>query len=293
MCYNDRMKIFISGADGALGTAMQEILRREKIGFAATDANQLDITDFKKVNEYLLNHRPDVILHLAAISNVDDCEEHKEMAFRVNALGCLGMAIAARKIASKILYVSTNFVFDGRGEKPYHEYSAPNPVNEYGSTKLLGEKYIREVCDRFYIVRTSWLFGRNSKTFISRFLGAEPKPPSINAICDQHGSFTYLPDLAEAILQLVKSDNFGIYHIVNSQVATWCDFALKAKDIMRFKTEINPVKTDELGLAAARPVYAPLASHSFEFLFGRPVRPWHEALIEYIKTIRQPANAQA
>src|SRR4030042_533962 len=287
------MKVFISGADCALGTAMQEVLRREKIGFASTDIIQLDITDFKKVNEYLLNHRPEVILHCAAISNVDACEEHKEMAFRVNALSTLGLAIVARKIDSKILYVSTNFVFDGKSETPYHEYSTPNSISEYGFTKLLGEKHIQELCGRFYIVRTSWLFGKNSKTFMSKFLASEPKPSSINAICDQYGSFTYIPDLTEAILQLIKSDNFGIYHIVNSQIATWCDFVLKAKDLMKFRTEINPIKTDELNLPAPRPLYAPLASNNFEFLFGRQQRPWHEALAEYIKTIQRPVSTQS
>ncbi len=284
------MKVFISGADGALGIAMQGVLRREKIGFAATDINQLDITDFKKVNDYLLNSRPDVILHFAAISNVDACEEHKDMAFRVNALSTLGLATIARKIDSKILYTSTNFVFDGRSETAYSEYSTPNPISEYGFTKLLGEKHVQDLCGRFYIIRTSWLFGKNSKTFISKFLANEPKPPSIDAICDQYGSFTYIPDLTETILQLIKSDNYGMYHIVNSEIATWCDFVLKAKDLMKFKTEINPIKTEELNLPAPRPLYAPLASNNFEFLFGRKLRPWPEALAEYIKTIQRPAS---
>ena len=279
------MKVFISGADGALGLELQSLLRREHINFLATDINQLDITDFKKTKTTLLNYRPDVILHFAAISDVDACEKNSDLAFRVNALGSLGLAIITKKIDAKILYISSNFIFDGNSEEPYREYSTPNPINEYGQTKLLGENYIKDICDRYFIVRTSWLFGGNSKTFISKFIISENKPSSINVICDQFASFTYIPDLAEALLLLVKSDNHGIFHIVNTGVGSWLDFILKAKEYMKFKTEIKPVKTEELNLAALRPTFAPLASKHFDFLFDKKMRTWEEALGEFIKSI--------
>jgi dTDP-4-dehydrorhamnose reductase len=246
------MKVFITGADGALGTAMQNTLRQEHIQFLATDINQLDITDFKKVNETMHNHRPDAILHFAAISNVDACEQNKDLAMRINALGTLGLAIAAKKIGAKFLYVSTNFVFDGRQEMSYDEYACTNPVNEYGRTKLIGEHHVREICNTYYVVRTSWLFGDRSKTFISQFLQEKSKPPSINVICDQFASFTYTQDLADALLVIIKSDNYGTYHIVNTGSGSWLDFAIKAKDLMHFKTELNPIRTDELNLPACR-----------------------------------------
>lgn len=281
------MKIFISGADGALGKEMQYLLRKEGINFHASDINELDIANFKKTNEALLKYRPDVILHFAAISDVDACEENKELAFRINALGSLGFAIIAKKIGAKILYVSTNFVFDGNCEESYTEYSQPNPINEYGKTKLLGENYIKDICDRYFIVRTSWLFGKNSKTFISKFLVSENKPDSIDVICDQFASFTYTTDLTETIFLLIKSENYGIFHIVNRNIGSWLDFALKAKKLMRFKTDIKPVKTEELNLLASRPRFTPLASKNFEFLFNRNIRKWEDALVEFIKTIRK------
>lgn len=281
------MKVFISGAGGALGTAMQHLLRRESIQFLATDINQLDITDFKKTNAALLNYRPDVILNFAAISDVDACEEHSEQAFRVHALGSMGLATIARKIGAKILYTSTNFVFDGENEQPYTEYSEPHPINEYGQTKLLGEQYIKDLCDRSFIVRTSWLFGMDSKTFLSKFLASKDKPAFIDVICDQFASFTYIPDLVEALFVLLKSERYGTYHIVNSGIGCWLDFALKAKELMHFKTEIRSVKTEELHLSARRPRYTPLASTHYEFLFNQQIRTWERALADFIKSTTQ------
>ena len=284
------MKIFISGADGALGTAMQNLLRKEKVNFLAADIKQLDITDFKSANIALLNYRPDVILHFAALSDVDACEKNKDLAFRANALSSLGLAIIAKKLGAKILYVSTNFVFDGDSEQPYFEYSTPNPINEYGRTKLLGEYYMKDICEKYFIARTSWLFGENAKTFLSKFLVSTNKPSSIDVICDQFASFTYVLDLAEAIFLLIKSDNYGIFHIVNSGVGSWLDFALKARGLMKFKTEIMPTKTAELNLPARRPKFSPLASEHLEFLFNKNMRKWEEALAEFIKSIADKKN---
>lgn len=279
------MKVLITGADGALGREMQNLLRSEKINFLPTDINQLDVTDFKKANEMILKYRPDVILHFAAISDVDACEENSDMAFSVNALGSLGLAIIAEKIRAKILYTSTNFVFDGTSEAPYFEHSEPHPINEYGRTKLLAEQYIREICYHYFIVRTSWLFGNYSKNFIPKFILSEHKPLSIDAICDLFASFTYIPDLAEVVYLLIKSENYGTYHLANNGIGSWLDFALKAKQLMKFKTEIKPIKAEELHLRAPRPRFTPLASKNFEFLFSKNMRTWNDALVEFIKSI--------
>ncbi len=276
------MKILITGADGALGTDMQRLLQKEGIVFMATDIKQLDITDYKKTNEFLLNYRPTVILHFAALSDVDRCEEESDLALRVNAMGTLGLATIARKIDAKMLYVSTNYIFDGTQEQPYYEYSTPKPVNQYGMTKLLGEHYVRDICSRFFVVRTSWVFGQKSKTFISKFIVSPDKPASIHVICDQFASFTYTVDLAEAILTLIKTDNYGIYHLVNREIGSWLDFALQAKNIMKFKTALNPIITEELNLAACRPRYAPLGSRNYSFLFDKTMRTWQDSLAAFI-----------
>ncbi|MEO0127252.1 MAG: dTDP-4-dehydrorhamnose reductase [candidate division WOR-3 bacterium] len=280
------MKVFITGSQGCLGSVMQNLLKQENVNHFGVDVQQIDISDFKKINETIMNYKPDVILHFAAISDVDACEREPDLAFRINTLSTLGIAIIARKINAKLLYTSTNFVFDGNVERPYYEYDEPNPISTYGKTKYLGEKYIREIYNRFYIVRTSWLFGKNSKTFASRFLQQNEKPRSISVICDQIGSFTYVVDLAEAIFNIIKSENYGTYHIVNGEYGTWLDFLLRAKEIMKFNTELIPVKTDELNLPAPRPKFAPLGSKNYEFLFDKKMRSWQDALVEFIKTLK-------
>ncbi len=281
------MKIFITGADGALGKEMRQIFHKNSISYIASDLNQLDIADFKKANETLLKHRPDIILHFAAISDVDYCEENKDLAFHVNALGTYGRAIIAKKIGAKILYVSTNLVFDGSEEKSYTEYSQTNPVNEYGKTKLLGEHYIKDICDRSYIVRTSCLFSKHSKTYISKFLVAKDKPSSINAICDLFVSFTYTIDLAEAIFSIIKTENYGIFHLVNKGFGAWIDFAIRAQELLKFKTVINPTKVEELNLSAPRPRFTPLDSKNYEFLFHKTLRPWEEALKDFVGSFQK------
>ncbi len=279
------MKVFITGADGALGTAMQKVLHRENITFRATDIKQLDVVDHSAAYDALSNYRPDIILHCAAMNNVDACEANKDLALRVNALSVLGLATIARKINAKMFYISTNFVFDGIAETSYTEYSTPNPINEYGRTKLLGEQYVREICDRYAIVRTAWLFGHKTKNFIPSFLISKDKPGSIDVICDQFGSFTYTVDLAEALFLLIKSDAYGIFHLVNTGIGAWLDFALKAKEIMRFTTDIRPIKTEELHLPAPRPRYAPLDSSNYEYLVGKTMPPWERSLIIFIKSL--------
>jgi dTDP-4-dehydrorhamnose reductase len=279
------VKVFITGAAGALGAEMQRILHRERIDFLPTDLKELNITDQEKTAAVVGNYRPDVILHLAAISDVDACEQNRELALRTNALGSLGLARCTERIGAKIIYLSSNFVFDGKGNHAYQELSVPNPINEYGRTKLLGEHYIKDNCHRFFIVRTAWLFGKNSKTFIPRFLVEPRKPGSINVIRDQIGSFTYIPDLAEAICLLITSEDYGIYHLVNRGVGSWYDFALAAKGLMGFKTEIEPVNTATLKLAAPRPRFAPLDSSHFEAGFRRSLPEWQDALKRFIQTI--------
>lgn len=275
------MRIFISGAKGALGREVIGVLECEGIEFLAIDIDQLDITDFLKTRKTLLDYRPHAILHFAAVSDVDKCEEEPETALRVNAMSTLGLGILANKIDAKILYTSTNFIFDGNDERSYAEEDQPNPINTYGRTKMLGEEYVRNACARHFIVRTSWLFGGYSKNFISRFLNSKEKPSSIDAVCDRHASFTFTRNLAEALLLIIKSEHYGVFHIVNKGVGSFFDFLLKAKEVMKFKTEVRSIRAAELNLPASRPKYSPLASQNYERLFARQMPKWEDALAEF------------
>ena len=279
------MKIFVSGARGALGREMTGLLTREGIEHFATDVDEVDVTKFRQTYAALLDYRPDVILHFAAVSDVDKCEEDPETALRVNALSSLSLGTIAKKINASILYTSTNFVFDGSDKAPYGENSSPNPINRYGKSKLLGEKYIRKSCPYHFIVRTSWLFGRYSRNFISRFLNSDTKPSSLKAVCDRRASFTYTVDLARALLAIIESDKYGIYHIVNRGEGSFMDFLLKAKELMGFKTDITPIKVADLNLPAPRPQYAPLSSHNYEGLCKDGMRNWPDALAEFVSSL--------
>ena len=279
------MKIFVSGAEGALGREMTGLLSKERIEYIGIDIKQLDITDLSRTRELLLKHRPDTILHFAAVSDVDSCEDDRDSAFRVNALSCKGLAEIANELDAKMLYTSTNFIFDGNTKEPYTESSQPNPVNEYGRTKLLGEKYTMDVCKRYFVVRTSWLFGQNAKTYISRFLAMKDKPEAINVISDLRASFTYIKHLSEAILKIIKSEKFGLYHVVNKGIGSWFDFVERAKESMKFKTEIMPVKLHELDLKAARPLFSPLSSDKYEGQFSSQMASWEEAQDDFVYSL--------
>jgi dTDP-4-dehydrorhamnose reductase len=280
------MKILITGANGALGREMTGLLHTNGIEYLATDKENLDITDFKKTYASLMDYRPDIVFHFAAISNVDRCEKIPETALRVNALASLGLAVIASKIGARLVYMSTNFVFDGKNANgPYGEYDEPNPINTYGKTKLLGENYVKSTCSSCYIVRTSWLFGRYSRNFISRFLNNREKPAQLDVVCDRFASFTYTPDLAQALLFLVKSDKFGVYHIVNRGVGSFLDFLCRAQTLMKFRTEIRPINAENLDLLAARPKYSPLASKNYEILTNRQMRTWQDALADFVNTL--------
>jgi len=275
------MKIFVSGANGALGREMTDVLTREGLAFLAVDIDRFDITDFKTTRDVLIDYKPDVILHFAAVSDVDRCEEDPENALRVNSLSSLSLGIIASKIRARLLYTSTNFVFDGSEQKPYGEQDEPNPINAYGRTKLLGENYIRDVCARHFIVRTSWLFGRYSKNFISRFLNRREKPGAIDAVCDRFASFTYTLDLAEALLLIIRAEKYGIFHVVNNGVASFKGFLQKAKEIMGFETEIKSIKAESLNLPAPRPKYSPLRSDNYEAVTNQTMRSWEDALTSF------------
>ena len=176
-------------------------------------------------------------------------------------------------------------MFDGRDNTPYSENSTPNPINRYGKSKLLGETYIRESCPHHFIIRTSWLFGRYSRNFISRFLNSDAKPKSLNAVCDRCASFTYTVDLAKALLTIIESDRYGIYHVVNKGEGSFMDFLLKAKELMGFNTDIRSIKAADLNLPAPRPLYSPLSSHNYENVFEQTMRNWPDALAEFVRSL--------
>ena len=233
------MRILISGANGQLGKELTRILNT---GFAEigeipctlknadiinTDVDNLDITNINDVLSFVENERPQVIINCSAFTNVDLCETDKDTAFNVNSLGPRNLAIAAQKVNTKLIHISTDYVFSGDGNEPYCEYDICNPQSIYGKTKYLGEQYVKEFCSKYFIVRTSWLYGYEGNNFVKTIMNLAEQRESIKVVNDQRGNPTNANDLAYHILKLVDSNEYGIYHCTGNGECSWYDFACK------------------------------------------------------------------
>lgn len=279
------MKILITGAKGLLGTDLYRILTQEH-EITGIDVEQADITIPGTILHYLGSNRFNLIIHCAAYTDVDGSENNSERAFLVNGIGTKHIAQYTQSISAELMYISTDFVFDGQKEKPYSETDVPNPINIYGKSKLEGEKYLQELISQYYIVRTSWLFGKHGKNFVDTILAKANAGQNLRIVNDQFGSPTYSVDLAEAIKHLIKTHKYGIYHVSNSGICSWYEFACKILKIkgLNSKVEVVPISSDELGRPAPRPKYSKLASTKYELTTGKSLRSWQDAVKEYITT---------
>jgi len=231
----------------------------------------------------LADRKPEMIVHLAAMTNVDGCERDPEQAYRVNGLGTRHAALACQRLGVPMLYISTDFVFDGSKKEPYLECDAPNPLGHYGRSKLAGEAAVRELLRQFYIVRTSWLYGRNGKNFVAAILQKAREAGEVKVVDDQIGSPTYTRDLAEAIALLIDSNISGTYHLSNSGSCSWFEFATEAVRLAGIKATVRPIKSSEYPTPTRRPAYSVLDNFCWRQSFGQPLRDWKEGLRDFIK----------
>jgi len=251
------MKIVITGARGQLGQALQVTLARHDI--RAFDHAHLDITQLAAARRAIENAKPELIINAAAFNNVDGAENDPIAAYRGNALGPRNLAIVSAAHGIPLLHVSTDYVFDGTGIRPYHEFDRPNPQSVYGASKLAGEDAVRGLNPRHYIVRTAWLYhtvGRNfAHTICSLANQAE-----VRVVSDQYGSPTYAPHLALAIARLVTSKDYGTYHFAGQGGASWYEFAQALYQSLGMQTPIRPISTSEFPRPARRPAYSVLTT---------------------------------
>jgi len=277
----EKRKILVTGSSGMLGTYLCEILARDYsvVGFDAVMGQ--DVTDRQATLGHIAAAKPEIIIHAAAWTDVDGCERDPKKANEINAAGTNNVADAARKTGALLIYISTDFVFDGSKSEPYSENDIPNPLSIYARTKLDGER-IAEKADQHIIIRTSWLYGKNGTNFVDAILKKAKNGETLKVVNDQIGSPTYAKDLAKAILELFKTDN-GIYHISNGGSVSWFDYA---KEILRISgvqnVEIRPIKSPELNRPAKRPAFSVLDNAKFERLTGHKMRSWRESLKEYM-----------
>lgn len=300
------MRVLVTGANGMLGTNVCRTFGEaghEVVPSARANAPCiLDVTDTAAVQETVARWKPDLVLHCAAYTNVDGAERDPDSAYRVNALGSWNVAAACAAHDIPLCAISTDFVFDGTKPAPYTEFDAPNPLGHYGASKLAGENCIRAVCPRHWIVRTAWLFGLHGRCFpdtILRTAGeaerAQASRPELRVVADQRGSPTFTADLADALLRLVQTPLYGTYHLVNSGAATWYELARKTLELAgRDRVHLLPIVSADWPSPTRRPANSVLRPYALELRGAPLLRPWEEALADYIrqraKRLQEPAG---
>ena len=275
------MKVLIIGSEGMLGHDLVDTLSAEN-EISTTTIDTLDITDINKTIKTVKEINPDVVVHAAAFTNVDGSESNPDLAYKVNVLGTRNVAVACSEADSALVYICTDYVFDGTKGSPYYEYDQTNPLSVYGKTKHLGEVYIRDILNKFYIVRTAWLYGFHGPNFVTTMLNLAKTNDSISVVNDQIGSPTYTVDLANAIASLIKKPAYGIYHVTNSEHCSWYEYAQEIFDIAGIDIELKPVTTEEFGSPAPRPKYSVLENYNWKMEGFQEIRSYKEALRAYM-----------
>lgn len=275
------MKILVTGARGMLGKDLTGKLQGT-CELWIRDIDDLDITDKNKVLIEILNIKPDVIINCAAYTNVDKCETDQDTAFAINADGVKNLALACKEAGSVLYHISTDFVFDGKKKEPYKETDSVNPLSIYGKSKLAGEQYIQSILTEYAIFRTSWLFGCYGKNFVSTILNLSDEKDEIQVVNDQSGCPTFTVDLAEVIIRMLDRQSRGIYHVCNSGICSWYDFAVKIIELSERNTKIIPITTQQLKRPASRPQFSALDCTKLIAETGKHPRKWIDALKEYL-----------
>lgn len=274
------MKILITGAYGMLGSDLREVLKNQEL--IVTGSKDLDITDEDKVIEFVCENSPELVINAAAYTAVDDCETHYDDAYAVNALGPKNLAIACNKLDIPLVHISTDYVFDGTKRTPLIEADNLGPQSAYGKTKLAGEEFIQENTDKYFILRTAWLYGLHGNNFVKTMLELAENHDEITVVDDQVGSPTYSFDLAVAITNLLFSDKYGIYHVTNEGECSWYEFAKLIFELSNIDVNVVPVTTEEFPRPAPRPHYSVLNNKKWNSSGFVPMRTYQEALTEYL-----------
>jgi len=274
------MKVLILGASGLLGQSlMREWGGDEVVGLSSSD---VDIRDSATVLRVMENTRPEWIVLSAAYADVDGCEGNQELAFAVNRDGAINVAEAAKRTGAKLLFLSSDYVFDGKKTSPYETQDPRNPQSVYGRTKAEAEVRLQELLPECCIVRTSWLFGAGGKCFPDTILKLAATRPALDVVNDQRGCPTYTVDLAQAIAELCRSSATGIVHVTNAGNCSWFEFAREIVRAAGLPTEVRPVSTQQMARPAPRPAYSVLSSASLQ-RWGIGIPSWQEALHRYLK----------
>lgn len=285
-------KVLVTGCNGQLGRAIQKEYAGD-VTFILTDVAEgegitsLDITDIDAVMSLVLNEKPDVIINCAALTNVDGCEKMWDLAYKINAIGPRNLAIAATAVGAKLVHVSTDYVFAGTERTPRTEFDTPDPISAYGKTKLEGEKFVRQFAEKFFILRTAWLYG-DGKNFVKTMVRVAKTHDEVSVVCDQFGSPTSAVELAKMIHFLEGTDNYGIFHATCEGETNWADFTEAFYAKLGITAKVNHITSEEYARmnpeAAKRPAYSNLDNYMLRLTTDQfAMANWEDALDVYLK----------
>ena len=286
--------ILVTGCNGQLGRAIRKEYKDAGVRFINTDVKEsegivaLDISDINQVMELIKSEKPDVIINCAAHTNVDACETQWDLAYKINTIGPRNLSIAANEVNAKMIHVSTDYVFEGNGEMPYKEFDIPNPVSAYGKTKLEGEKFVQQFANKYFILRTAWLYGEG-KNFVKTMLQLAETHDEVSVVCDQVGTPTSAVELAKMIHYLEETDNYGLFHATCEGDTNWAAFAEEIFKLAGKNVRVNHVTSEQYAkmnpASANRPAYSILDNYMLRLTSDYKMADWKEALKVYMKEI--------
>lgn len=277
------MKVLVTGGSGQLGCDVCRELERSKIEYKAPSSKEMDITDADAVREQICSYHPEAVIHCAAWTAVDAAEDAPEQAFAVNEGGTRNIALACREIEAKMLCISTDYVFPGIGTHFYEPGDPTGPVNVYGKSKLAGELAVKELLDRYFIVRTSWVFGEHGNNFVKTMLRLAETKDEVSVVCDQVGSPTYAADLAPLLCKLIQTEHYGVYHITNKGICSWAEFAEEIFRLAKKSVNVKRVTSEQYPVKARRPCNSRLSDKKLIGSAFAQLPEWKDALERYLE----------
>ena len=279
------MKVLVTGINGQLGHDVMAELERRHIERIGAGRQQFDITDYEAVREFITATRPDAVIHCSAYTAVDKAESNADACYQANAVGPENIAKVCKAIDAKMVYISTDYVFPGTGEQFYKVDDATGPTNVYGKTKLAGEQAVQRLLTKYFIVRISWVFGKNGNNFVKTMLRLGKEKEKLTVVADQVGSPTYTADLAPLLCDMAATDKYGVYHATNEGVCSWAEFAAEIMQQAGLGCKIMPIPTSEYPTPATRPLNSRMSKDKLVVCGFKRLPTWQDALSRYLKEL--------
>lgn len=279
------MKVLVTGINGQLGHDVMAELERRHIECIGAGRQQFDITDYEAVRQFITATRPDAVIHCSAYTAVDKAESNADACYQANAVGPENIAKVCKAIDAKMVYISTDYVFPGTGEQFYKVDDLIGPTNVYGKTKLAGEQAVQRLLTKYFIVRISWVFGKNGNNFVKTMLRLGKEREKLTVVADQVGSPTYTADLAPLLCDMAATDKYGVYHATNEGVCSWAEFAAEIMQQAGLGCKIMPIPTSEYPTPAKRPLNSRMSKDKLVVCGFKRLPAWQDALSRYLKEL--------